>query len=538
MKGHVERRVNQVDKVPQSENGHLWSHFQRFAEKTVGHDATYRGANDKLRSVHYFDWTASGRLYAPIEHAMSRSFGPLIANTHTESSRTGQDTTEAYHHARDVIKTHVNADPDRDVLVVTGSGATGAVNKLQRILGLKFNDQIDKYSQFTGEKPQGDVFSPADRPVVFVTHMEHHSNQTSWIETEADVVGVPAGDNGSVDPQKLRSLLDTYKGRKTKIGAFTAASNVTGIKTPVGELAKVMHEAEGGIAFFDYAAAAPYVDIDMNPEDPLEKPDAIYFSPHKFLGGPGTTGVLIFDKGRYPEGPPDHPGGGTVAWTNPWGGRRYAGDVRDQITVADIEIREDGGTPPFMQTIKTALAIELKETMGTEAMLEREEHLVDKFMDGLAGIEGYEILEPSNKDRLGIVSFRTDGLNLNYNLVVKILSDEYGVQTRGGCSCAGTYGHELFSISPPVSAEITDQIDHGDHTRKPGWVRVSLHPTNSDEEVDYLLNSLKDIADNGLAMKTNYTYDKSSNEWTRKGSQPDATRERIVDTFASIRATF
>jgi len=236
---------------------------------------------------------------------------------------------------------------------------TGAVNKLQRLLNLKVPECFR--AQFT--------CSEDERPIVFVTHMEHHSNQTSWLETLADVEIINPTADGLVDLQSLQSLLEKYASRKTKIAAITSCSNVTGIITPYHEIARMMH-AHGGLCFVDFACSAPYVDINMHPQDdPAARLDAIYFSPHKFLGGPGTSGILIFSSTMYSNRVPDHPGGGTVAWTNPWKGHQY---------LADIEAREDGGTPPFVQAIRTALAIRLKEKMGTEKILAREHELLEK----------------------------------------------------------------------------------------------------------------------------------------------------------------
>jgi selenocysteine lyase/cysteine desulfurase len=211
--------------------------------------------------------------------------------------------------------------------------------------------------------------------------------------------------------------------------------------------------------------------------------DAIYFSPHKFLGGPGSSGVLVYNKALSCSAIPDHSGGGTVDWTNPWGGRKY---------VEDAEAREDGGTPPILQTIKAALAIELKDQMGVEVMERREEELLAQLWDGLSAIPGLRILAPESKDRLPVVSFYIEGQH--YNTTAQLLNDYYGIQCRGGCSCAGTYGHYLLGISREQSKMITDRIDNGDSSNKPGWVRVSLHPTMTDDEIGYLVKSVAKVS--------------------------------------------
>lgn len=473
--------------------------FARFREGIVGSDHAFAGPFGEQRLL-YADWTASGRLYAPIERCLLEKFGPLVGNTHSESSTTGVVMTHAYQHAQAVLKAHVHAGP-KDVIITQGSGMTAVVNKLQRMLGLRLPEQLQPFCQLPDSL----------RPVVFVTHMEHHSNQTSWIETVADVVVVPPDERGLVDIGALAELLGRYRERPLKIGAFTACSNVTGVTTPVHRLARTMHE-QGGLCFVDYAASAPYVDIDMHPGDPLEKLDAVYFSPHKFLGGPGAPGVLIFDSELYHNRVPDQPGGGTVNWTNPWLQHRF---------VDNIEAREDGGTPAFLQTIKAALAVQLKEEMGSARMLEREHQLLGLLLPELRSIPRLHILADHVEDRLAIVSFYVEGLH--YNLLVRLLNDRFGVQVRGGCSCAGTYGHYLLHVDPNRSHRITEKIDQGDLSEKPGWVRMSLHPTTSDDEARALAAAVRACVENAEAWGADYRYFPHSNEF-RHLRAPDEAR--------------
>ena len=470
----------------------LESMFRRFRANIVGYDQKFRTPYGDQRIV-YADWTASGRLYAPIERAMTETFGPYVGNTHSESNVTGTSMTQAYHHAHAIIKQHIHAGPD-DCLLHAGFGMTAAINKLQRILGLKVPEQFAKKLTIPAEQ----------RPIVFVTHMEHHSNHTTWYETIADVEVIRQTDKGLVDLEDLEDLLKKYKKRKLKIGTFSACSNVTGIETPYHAMAKLMHQ-HGGICFVDFAASAPYVSIDMHPADPLEKLDAIVFSPHKFLGGPGTSGILVFDSHLYHLKSPDTPGGGTVLWTNPWGKFRYK---------PEIEEREDGGTPGFLQAIKSALAIQLKEDMGVEAMRGREDEIVRKVFDGMNNIPGAVILAGNIRERLSMISFYFE--ELHYNLVVKLLNDRFGIQMRGGCSCAGTYGHYLLHVDKYTSKRITDKIDHGDLSTKPGWVRMSLHPTTTDEEIDFILDALNQIQQHGSTWEADYSYDSHANEFRHK----------------------
>ncbi len=467
----------------------LEQYFEDFRKNTIGYNTTFHSPYGE-KTIVYADWLASGRLYRPIEETLQDRFGPFVANTHTETSETGTRMTQSYHHAQQLIKKHVNAGPN-DVIINAGSGMTTVVNKLQRILGLKV----------CGMLRNNECIQENERPVVFVTHMEHHSNHTSWLETMAEVVQLEPDENLLVDTEDLRNKLEAYKDRRFKIGSFSAASNVTGIQTPYHQLAKIMHEYEG-LCFVDFAASAPYVDINMHPEDPDEKLDAIFFSPHKFLGGPGSSGILIFDKRLYHNPVPDNPGGGTVDWTNRWGEYKF---------VDNIEAREDGGTPGFLQVIRAALAIRLKEKMGTPQIEAREKELVPLAFRELRKIPGIKILADDTEDRLGVFSFYHPAIH--YNLIVRLLNDCFGIQVRGGCACAGTYGHYLLNVSYQDSHKITSLINHGDLSEKPGWVRWSLHPTMTNDEIYYFTEALKQIVDNIQEWKNDYSYNKHTNEF-------------------------
>jgi len=470
----------------------LEQYFEPFRKQIIGDDAFFESPYGR-KKILYFDWVAGGRLYKPIEEKLTGVFGPFVANTHTETSETGSRMTLCYRYAHEFIKKHVNAGP-HDLIITAGSGMTTVVNKLQRILSLRTSNKRLRH----------ECVDVRDRPVVFITHMEHHSNQTSWYETIADVVMIPPSPSLAVDPDALRGILKDYADRKFKIGAFTACSNVTGIITPYYELARIMHENQG-LCFIDFAASAPYVDIDMHPADPLQKLDAIYFSPHKFLGGPGSSGVLVFDSSLYTSDIPDDPGGGTVDWTNPWGEYKY---------VDDIESREDGGTPGYLQAIRAALAIELKEKMGVSRIMEREEELVTIAMKGLHEIPGIIILAENSEHRLGIISFYHK--DIHFNLIVKLLSDRFGIQVRGGCVCAGTYGHFLLEVSYDRSHQITEKISMGDLSEKPGWVRLSLHPVITDAELQYFLQALNDIVAHHTEYEKDYIYNPKKNEFEHR----------------------
>jgi len=485
----------------------LEHYFSQFREHIIGIDQKFDTPYGEQDLV-YCDWTASGRLYRPIEEKICNQFGPFVANTHTETSTSGAAMTLAYHEARNIIKGHVNANSN-DVLITTGSGMTGVVNKFQRILGLKVSESLKDYTTIPEEL----------KPIVFVSHMEHHSNQTSWLETIADVEVVPCDDAGLVCLKEFENCIKKHQHRKVKIASITSCSNVTGIKTPYHDVAKLIHKYNG-LCFVDFACCAPYVDINMHPENEDEMLDAIFFSPHKFLGGPGSSGVLIFNKSLYKNTVPDNPGGGTVSYTNPWGEHDYFDDV---------ETREDGGTPGFLQTIKIALAVQLKEKMGTKNIEEREEEINKVIFKTLESLEGVKILAPNHKKRLSIFSFYFE--KYHFNLVVKLLNDRFGIQTRGGCSCAGTYGHFLLNVDQETSNRIKGQILEGCNTEKPGWVRLSLHPTVTNNELDFICKSLTELSENIEDWSKDYKYDAIKNDYVHKTVTP-IEKELVNSWFA------
>lgn len=488
----------------------LEAHFAPFRNKIIGINETFSGPFGQ-KNIIYADWTASGRLYQDIEEIFMEEIYPMAANTHTETNYLGSTMTKAYDQARKVIKKHVGAH-ENDVLISAGSGMTGMVNKLQRILGLRIHERFHDSVQQSEE----------ERPVIFVSHMEHHSNQTSWIECLADIVIVPANEEGLVCLEAFEECIENYKHRPLKIAAITSCSNVTGIKTPYHEIARLMHRA-GGLCFVDFACSAPYIDICMRPDDPEEHLDAIYFSPHKFLGGPGSTGVLIFCPKLYNNRIPDNPGGGTVDWTNPWGGHKY---------YDSIEAREDGGTPAFLQTMRVALSVQLKEAMGVKNILDRESEINDIIWQKLEDVECLNILAPQVRKRLGVYSFYID--NLHYNLGVQLLNDRFGIQVRGGCSCAGTYGHYLLHVDQQTSNSITCKINEGDLSEKPGWIRMSIHPTMTNADVEYICDAIIELSEHHEEWAKEYFYSPKTNEFHHKSFQVDPGMEKVHRWFSTI----
>lgn len=501
-------RVNSLNITKPSKR--LENYFLRFRESVIGHDQEFTSPYG-IKPLIYTDWTASGRLYGPIEEKIQKEFGPYVANTHTETTVSGTAMTLAYHEAKRIIKRHVNANAD-DVLIVGGNGMTGMINKFMRILGLKLPENISKFATL-----------PEDiKPVVFVSHMEHHSNQTAWYETIASkVIIIPAKEDGRFCPDNYENTITQYADAPFKITSITGCSNVTGIETPYHKVAKIAHQ-NGSLCFIDFACSAPYVAINMHPEDPEMSLDAIFFSPHKFLGGPGSSGVLIFNKDLYKNVIPDNPGGGTVQWTNPWGEHKY---------IDNIEEREDGGTPGFLQAIKTALAIKLKEEMGVKNILDREQEMVHYVFDSLAPYDTIKILAAEHRDRLGVISFYIH--DMHYNLGVKLLNDRFGIQTRGGCSCAGTYGHYLLNVDQETSNELTCEISGGDLTRKPGWIRMSIHPTLTNDELSYVIQGIIALSIHHKIWSKDYKYDPKCNEFYHKNEAQTwvARDEKIRNWF-------
>ena len=482
--------------------------FTKYREQVIGISQVFDTPYGSQKLI-YADWTASGRMYNGIEKRMLDEVFPLVGNTHTETNVTGTSMTLAYHKAMKIIKQHVNASSD-DILISTNSGMTGVVNKFQRILGLKIHESFRKQIKISNK----------DRPVVFLSHMEHHSNQTTWLETICEVVVVEPNEAGLICLENFENTIKEYSDRKIKIAAITSCSNVTGIHAPYHQIAEIIHN-NGGLCFVDFACSAPYVEINMHPENDAQYLDAIYFSPHKFLGGPGTAGALVFNKKLYKNDVPDNPGGGTVDWTNPWGQHKY---------VDDIEAREDGGTPSFLQTIKSALCVKLKDEMGVQAMHDKENELLNIMWDGLIDIPNLHILADNVKSRHGIISFYID--DLHFNLGVKLLNDRFGIQVRGGCSCAGTYGHYLLHVDQQFSNKITNEINHGNLTDKPGWIRLSIHPIMSEDEMHFMVESVKDVAENYKSYALDYSYDSKTNEFNFVGeSKGDDISQKVENWF-------
>ena len=474
----------------------------------IGRDATLRTATG-LRRKRYFDQTASGLPFGPIEDLLREQVLPMMTNTHTEANSCSRLITNWYEQAYTKAKQALNADSD-DVVIFTGSGATGAINKLIGLLGIRIPDN------FAHRQGCKEHLERSERPLVIRSRMEHHSNDITWRETIADTEHVGYDNLGRPDWRDLDRILSSqrYRDRQLKIGTFSAASNVTGIMSDVDNLARVMHD-HGGYAFFDYAAAAPYVDVDLHPgDDPALRKDAVFISMHKFVGGPQCPGLLAVNRSLFKRSAPVEPGGGTVLYTSPWE-YRYLDDLRH---------REEGGTPPIIQVIRAGLVLDLKELVGVERIHAVEQGFLSRAIKAWRKDPAIRILGDLTAPRIGVLSLILDNGELHHNLAVRLLNDLYGIQTRGGCMCAGTYGHDLLGIDQSTSQHIRDKLDAGDLASKPGWVRVGFNPATSEGEFRVLLEAVPHVARHWRRYAEDYEMDPISATWRHKGGEPEVPR--------------
>jgi selenocysteine lyase/cysteine desulfurase len=462
------------------------------------------------RRITYADYTASGRALDFVEDYIRGRVLPEYANTHTESSATGLRTTRLREHARAVIHRAVGATA-ADLVIFCGAGSTAAIDKLTRLLGLPSRHQISPPA-------------PERRPVVLVGPFEHHSNELPWRESIADVVAIEQDRAGRLDLTDLRRRLAYFADRPLLIGSFSAASNVTGIVADADRTAALLHQ-HGALSVWDYTAAAPYLPIRMAESQPGrgDHKDAVVFSPHKFVGGPQTPGVLVVRRELVRSAVPSTPGGGTIAFVDP-GGALY---------LDDPVAREEGGTPAIVESIRAGLVVAVKEAVGADRIAALEQDWWRRALERWAPNPYLELLGDLSAARLPIVSFRIHrgGRVLHHNYVVAVLNDLFGIQARGGCSCAGPYGHRLLCITPRRSAALRAQAARGYLGIKPGWARINFNYFISAAVFDFLVEAVDLVATSGHRLLRDYVFDPRSGHWRnrRAPAVPPASFDQLLD---------
>jgi selenocysteine lyase/cysteine desulfurase len=500
--------------------------IEAIRDAVIGEDEAVTGPFG-ARRVTYADYTASGRSLSFIEDYIRDAVLPLYGNTHTESSGTGLQTTRFREDARSIIRDAVGASRDDHAVIFCGSGSTAAINKLVDVLNLRLPADLDDRYQLRTRIPA------AERPVVFVGPYEHHSNELPWRESIAEMVVIPEDADGRIDLARLEAELVTHADRPLRIGSFSAASNVTGILSDTRAISVLLHR-HGALSFWDFAAAAPYVEVEMSPhragsdgdgsEASLDYKDAVFISPHKLIGGPGTPGVLVGRRELFHNRVPTMPGGGTVAYVNPL----------EHVYLEEPEQREEGGTPAIVESIRAGLVFQLKEAVGVEAIREREESFIRRALARWEADPAIEILGSHSLPRLSIVSFvvRHAERYLHHNFVVAILNDLFGIQSRGGCSCAGPYGHRLLGIDLERSHEFEREIARGCEGIKPGWVRVNFNYFITDAVFEYILAAVSLAATEGWRLLPAYRFDEATGLWHHAGSRGEPPMSLRDVTYA------
>lgn len=478
--------------------------------QVIGADAEFASPFG-TRRVTYADHTASGRCLRFVEDFVQRNVLPYYGNTHTVDSYVGLHTSKLASEAAKYVKRSLGAGAE-DVLLFCGTGCTAAIKRLQEVTGMAVPPTLRCVAL--------DVLPPSERWVVFVGPYEHHSNLLTWRESLAEVVEIGLRpDDGHLDLDALEAALAApERAGRPMLGSFSACSNVTGIRTDTRAVARLLH-GYGAYACFDFACSAPYVGIDMRSGEE-DGYDAVYLSPHKFLGGPGSPGVLAMAKRLYRlrRTAPSTSGGGTVVYVSAYG---------DTVYCEDTEEREDAGTPAIIQKVRAALAFRVKEWVGEACIEAREDHMLALALRRMQASPNLRLLlggdRPSGGRCLPVLSFvvysprdgseQDERPQLHCRFVTKLLNDLFGVQARGGCSCAGPYGHRLLGITPARAKAIKSAVEMGYHGVRPGWTRVSLAYYTSTREAEFVLDAIDFVASFGHRFLPLYAFDWETGDW-------------------------
>ena len=457
----------------------------------------------------YSDYTASGRSLTFIEDYITENILPFYANTHSEASATGRQTTAFREQARGLIRKSLNAG-DQDAVIFCGSGATSAIQKTIDILNIRIPANLDDTYGFSRQ------IKDKHRPVVFVGAYEHHSNELAWRESIVDMVSIPLDKEGGIDKKILQQELSKYADRNMKIGSFSAASNVTGLLTDVKGVTRLLHK-NNALAFWDYAAAGPYVAIDMTGEADDTSLDALYISPHKFIGGPGTPGVLVIKRKLLTNRVPSVPGGGTVSYVSPEG----------HSYLPPGESREEGGTPAIVESIRAGMVFQLKDAVGAGTIERLEKDMIARAIKRWSKHSNIQILGDLEAPRTSILSFLIlwQGKPLHFGFIDALINDMFGIQVRGGCSCAGPYGHELLNIDNDYSRAITEAVEAGYSILKPGWVRLNFNYFIGEETFEYVMRAVEMIAEHGWKYLEKYKYDPARGLWVCQQGRTEPCRD-------------
>ena len=485
--------------------------LQKIRENLIGErDAIKTTFGEK--PLIYMDYTASGRSLKFVEDFIQDKVLPSYANTHSESSYTGKQMTLLRDQARQQVRESVNASEDHRV-IFCGSGASAAIAKVIGVLGLSIPSALEDKYNFGQQIPDN------ERTVVFLGPYEHHSNDLQWRESTAKVVRIGLNRDGQIDVVQLKEELQLHADWTQKIGTFSAASNVTGIKSDVSGITTLLHDHDA-LAFWDYAAAAPYVGIDIK----TSGVDAIFLSPHKLVGGPGTPGILVADKKIFHNRVPVIPSGGTVDFVS----------RTTKSYLASIESREEGGTPAIVESIRAGLVFKLQQEVGTKLIEEKESAFINRAIETWRHNPSINILGDLEASRLAIVSFciTHEGENLHYGLVVAMLNDIFGIQARGGCSCAGPYGHELLGIDEAASQLLFADVEAGNFLNRPGWARLNFNYFIDEETFEYTVRAVELIADHGHKLAPCYEYNEATGTFSYLGKSI-SPQTNLDDLFRS-----